>query len=176
MSIFDLLTYFNVHDVQDQQRNQMALNEFRERADTIARQTGVTPVGFFAFEKASPTPPADNRGAKTWGGVIGALIGVSLLFGPLTPAIGVIGALAVTVLGGAVVGNLVGASIPERESSRLDRALARYDSYLTQVETTAKSSAYSRVMEAAGPAIRTNHAEKIDAERAQQQGAALSVA
>ena len=112
-----------------QQRIQMKLAEFRERQEEISRSTGMHPLGFFAFEKSSPTPrraqPENKWLGALLGGGLGALLGVRN---------NVVEGLAI----GGGIGFLFGALFnKESEISRTEHAVKRYGDYLDVFDVAA---------------------------------------
>ena len=159
--IYSISNSIDIRELKQQQQAQMRLTEFRERADALAQQTGTAPLGFFAFEKTSPTPREHSTFAK-WG--LGLLAGITAAAFSLSIPV---------VIGVAAIGFLVGTVIPESETARTGRALERYDGYLSQAEMSAASQARSRIpmQEQEGPALRTNHAQTVLEQRQQQETA-----
>jgi len=161
--VFSFSNALEIGDLQQQNQSQLRLAEFRERADMLSRQTGVAPLGFFAFEKANPTPVEHAPAARWWGMVLGTAAGA--FFPPLGIPIG------------AIAGFTLGAISTERESNRLTRAMDRYDAYLSSAETMAYAQmrAPSLSMEGAGQGHSTTHAADILAERAAQAAAERTI-
>jgi hypothetical protein len=146
----------SINDLQRRQQIQMRLDEFRERTDRLACETGVSALGFFGFEKENPTPrlPSSLLKKITYTALLG--IGLGLISGfALLP-----------VCVGAALGLILGC-IPESETSRLSRAVNRYDGYLTRTEEAAQSQVRSVPLTDMGTARATNHAQTILAEREQ---------
>lgn len=155
--IADILSLSNSFEISDLQRNQavqMRLAEFRERADTLARQTGVVATGFFGYERENPTP-REHYSAGKW---IGLLFGFVIGIASANPII-----FAAFCVGGFALGAIFA---KEPESIRLERALNRYDAYLTSTETVAHERVRSQAMVSGGH-HRTDHAQTVLADREQ---------
>jgi hypothetical protein len=153
---FAISNSYDINSLQNMQGLQFKLAELRERADAIGRNTGILPLGFFAFDKTHPTPREKNKAAK-W--VTGALFGLAgAFFGMATHE----NTGRNTVIGGAIggaIGFVFGLFGQEAEETRMQRAMTKYDGYLTQLEIEANKSS---IMGFAGqqPVI-SHHAEKL---------------
>lgn len=145
--IFTISNTFDINDLQRQQRVQMKLAEFRERADTLTRQ-GHIPLGFFAFEKAHPTVREKSPHANWLLGAIGGAVGYFI-----RP--GVVGGGT-----GAAIGFGIGMLFYESETDRLERAVLRYDTYLTDYERQ-----HTTLSIAPTASHRTDHAQTLLAAR-----------
>ena len=163
--IGDFMSIWNSIEIERMQSNQTAqlkMAEFRERVDALARETGVTPMGFFAYERANPTPQEHYSNKKWFGLAGGAFVGA--LFAMFS-----FGAAAPLIVGLAAGGFIWGAIFnAEPEPHRLNRALNRYDNYLTSMETVTRERARAQTIDFGGQGQhRTTHAQGVMDERAQ---------
>ena len=75
--------------------------------------------------------------------------------------------MAAYIISGAVLGAPLGFFLKESENTRFERALNKYDNYLSQVEVAAYSQARVAHHEINTP-VRSNYVERLAAEQSQQ--------
>lgn len=156
-SIADILSINNaveIDSVQKSLKQQLKLQEFKERADAITRRTGIEPVGFFEYSRTNPVAREHGRFAEWIMGAAGALLGGSfgLVIGegkgkPVSPYITGFAAA------GGVSGFIAGLFVKEDEVTHFNRVLDKYDAYLTGLAS-------------APPAIARTHAPETHKEHA----------
>lgn len=155
----DYMSISNSMDInwlRRRQQIQMRLAEFSERDDRLMRETGVNALGFFGFEKENPTPrQSSTLFEKVIYTAFGAAVGL------------VLGVAVIPVCLCAAAGFLLSCVIPESETTRLERAISRYDSYLTRTEAVAQSQMRSVPLTANGAEHKIDHTQTILAEREQ---------
>ncbi len=156
-SFHDFLTVSNsieIGTLRAQQQMQFRMAEYNERVAAIAKRTGIAPLGFFAFEKANPTPAKSS----VWRALlVGAVCAVgAVAFSATVPII----------VGAVVLGLGIGFILPEPETSRMSRALDRYEGYIAQAEIAANEPSVARVLQNTPTQVRrADHSASLLAER-----------
>lgn len=168
--IADILTINNSMDIdrlQQMQRAQMKMAELRERREEIGRTTGKMPLSYFAFERAHPTRLERTKNGVLGGAALGALTGALLgSVAAVSPRRASSASALITGAGiGAAAGAVIGAHTNEREESRIDRSLLKYEAYINgfEVAMEAGETGYAAKLR---PATALTHTQTVAAERA----------
>ncbi len=140
-SALDIINTVRLHDNSVTNQNQDMQYDLDRRADSIGRSTGVKPMDWFEFQKASPAekPISTGRNIVNWaatGAIIGALAMPIIAFVESGTALS-LGSVALASSLGAIGLGLMGAlagAIDDQKPEIRNKQLKKYESYLDDFE------------------------------------------